>query len=83
MCQSPRRFFVWYNGEHRTPGSGSTPADVHYGRAEQVRAERARVLEVVYAAHPEWFVLKPPAPLKLPTVAWINQPKEETLTTTP
>jgi putative transposase len=78
-----RRFFAWYNDEHRHSGIGfHTPADVHYGRAEQVWAERARVLEVAYAAHPERFVRKPPAPPKLPTTAWINQPKEETPSTT-
>jgi putative transposase len=76
------RFFRWYNGEHRHSGIGfHTPADVHYGRAEQVRAERAVVLEEAYAAHPERFVHKPPTPPALPTVAWINQP-EDTLDTT-
>jgi putative transposase len=78
-----RRFFCWYNDEHRHSGIGfHTPADVHHGRAEQVRAERAIVLEAAYAAHPERFVRKPPAPPELPTIAWINQPKEEALSTT-
>jgi hypothetical protein len=77
------RFFTWYNDEHRHSGIGfHTPADVHYGRAEQVRAERAVVLEAAYAAHPERFVRKPPAPPKLPTAAWINQPTEEAVSTT-
>jgi putative transposase len=77
-----RRFFGWYNQEHRHSGIGfHTPADVHYGRAEQVRAERARVLDTAYAAHPERFVRKPPAPPPLPTLAWINQPKEAPLDT--
>jgi putative transposase len=40
------------------------------------------VLEVAYAAHSERFVPKPPAPPKLPTVAWINQPTEEAVSTT-
>jgi hypothetical protein len=71
------RFFGWYNDEHRHSGIGfHTPADVHHGRAEQVRAERAVVLDTAYAAHPERFVRKPPAPPKLPTIAWINQPEE-------
>jgi putative transposase len=78
-----RQFFTWYNEEHRHSGIGfHTPADVHYGRAEQVQAERAVVLEAAYAAHPERFVRKPPAPPKLPTVAWINQPTEEAVSTT-
>jgi putative transposase len=78
-----RRFFCWYNGEHRHSGIGfHTPADVHYGRAEQVRAERAVVLDAAYAAHPERFVRKSPTPPQLPTAAWINQPKEAPLSTT-
>jgi putative transposase len=77
------RFFRWYNDEHRHSGIGfHTPADVHYGRAELVRAQRARVLEAAYAAHPERFVRKPPAPPELPTAAWINKPQEGTLDTT-
>jgi putative transposase len=78
-----RRFFCWYNEEHRHSGIGfHTPADVHYGRAGQVRAERAVVLDAAYAAHPERFVRKPPAPPELPGVAWINQPTEEAVSTT-
>jgi putative transposase len=78
-----RQFFCWYNQEHRHSGIGfHTPADVHYGRAEQVQAERAVVLEAAYAAHPERFVRKPPTPPQLPTAAWINQPIEEAVSTT-
>jgi Integrase core domain len=77
------RFFRWYNDEHRHSGIGfHTPADVHYGRAELVRAQRATVLDAAYAAHPERFVRKPPAPPELPTAAWINKPEEATLDTT-
>jgi putative transposase len=76
------RFFRWYNHEHRHSGVGfHTPADVHYGRAELVRAQRAEVLSAAYAAHPERFVGKPPEPPALPTAVWINQPKEDTTTT--
>ena len=76
------RFFSWYNDDHRHSGIGlHTPADVHYGRAELVRSQRAEVLQVAYDAHPERFVLKRPEPPKLPTVAWINEPKEVTTTT--
>src|SRR5581483_4427042 len=74
-----RRFFTWYNEEHRHSGIGfHTPADVHYGRAELVRAQRGVVLESAYTAHPERFVRKPPTPPPLPSVAWINEPKEVT-----
>ena len=77
------RFFRWYNDEHRHSGIGfHTPADVHYGRAEQVRSERALVLDAAYAAHPERFVRKPPTPPQLPTPAWINKPEEDQLDTT-
>jgi putative transposase len=55
------RFFGWYNDEHRHSGIGfHTPADVHYGRAETIRAQRGVVLDAAYAAHPERFVRKPP-----------------------
>jgi putative transposase len=49
-----RRFFGGYNDEHRHSGIGfHTPADVYYGRAELIGAQRAMVLEGAYAAHPE------------------------------
>jgi putative transposase len=72
-----RRFFSWYNDHHRHSGIGfHTPADVHYGRAEALQIERARVLRTAYAAHPERFVRQPPAPPQLPGTAWINKPME-------
>ena len=74
FCQ---RFFRWYNHEHRHSGIGfHTPAEVHSGRAELVRLERARVLQTAYAAHPERFVRQPPVPPPLPGPAWINPPLE-------
>ena len=78
------RFFGWYNDEHRHSGIGfHTPADVHYGRAELVQAQRATVLDAAYAAHPERFVRKPPTPPQLPTAAWINKPEDTSGTTNP
>jgi putative transposase len=72
FCQG---FFGWYNAEHRHSGIGLlTPADVHYGRADQIIAARAVVLEGAYAAHPERFVAKPPQPSRLPEAVWINKP---------
>jgi hypothetical protein len=56
------------------PEAGDTPADLHYGRAGQVREARAGVLADAHAAHPERFVRKPPAPPQLPGPAWINRP---------
>jgi putative transposase len=68
-------FFPWYNNEHRHSALGlHTPADVHYGRAQAVRAARADVLAAAYAAHPERFASGPPAPPKLPAASWINRP---------
>ena len=58
-----------------------TPADVHYGRAEAIRQQRALVLKGAYAAHLERFVRKPPMPPPLPEAVWINEPEEVTSTT--
>jgi putative transposase len=72
FCQG---FFRWYNLEHHHSGIALlTPADVHFGRAEQITAARAVVLDGAYAVHPERFVRKPPAPPRLPQAVWINQP---------
>lgn len=70
-------FFGFYNHHHRHSGIGyHTPASVHFGTAPLVRAERARVLDAAYAAHPERFVNGAPLPPALPGPAWINKPKE-------
>jgi putative transposase len=72
FCQT---FFGWYNHEHRHSGIALlTPADVHDGRADQVITARAAVLDGAFAAHPERFVGKPPAPHRLPEQVWINKP---------
>ena len=69
-----RRFFDWYNNEHRHSGIGMmTPANVHHGRAHQVRAQRALVLEAAWRRNPERFA-RQPIPPALPTAAWINPP---------
>jgi putative transposase len=74
-----RRFFHWYNHEHRHSGLGfHTPAAVHLGHAEGIQVERARVLQIAYAAHPERFVRHAPVPPPLPGPAWINKPTEVT-----
>jgi putative transposase len=74
-CQT---FFRWYNDEHRHTGLGlHVPADVHYGRADAVQANRATVLTTAYGAHPERFVRRPPAPPRLPTTSWINEPEQK------
>jgi putative transposase len=72
FCQ---RFFTWYNTEHYHSGIGyHHPIDVHYGHADNVRADRAHVLTAAYTAHPERFVRKHPEPPALPTATWINKP---------
>jgi putative transposase len=74
FCQ---RFFAWYNTEHYHSGiAWHHPVDVHYGRAEDVRANRAEVLTAAYNRTPDRFVNKPPQPRALPTTAWINKPIE-------
>jgi putative transposase len=73
-----RTFFDWYNHEHRHSGIGlMTPAAVHHGQARTLHAERQRVLTAAYAATPERFVRRPPAPPELPAAAWINKPTTE------
>jgi putative transposase len=71
-----RPFFRWYNHEHRHSSLGlMTPATVHYGQAEAVRAQRQQVLLEAYAAHPERFVRGQPTPPPLPKEVWINKPQ--------
>jgi len=70
-----RRFFAWYNDEHRHTGLNlHTPGDVHYGRAEAITAARQTVLDAAHAAHPERFVRKVPVAALPPPAAWINPP---------
>jgi putative transposase len=72
-------FFDYYNHEHRHSGIGlHTPASVHYGTATEIRARRAETLDVAYNANPGRFCGRRPAPPKLPTVAWINNPTIQT-----
>ena len=74
-----RVFFPWYNDEHRHSGIAMlTPADVHYGRAADVLAERQRVLDAAFAAHPERYVNKRPTVQSLPDAVWINPPEDKT-----
>jgi transposase InsO family protein len=74
------QFFAYYNHQHRHCGIGlHTPASVHHGTANQVRAGRQQTLDAAYATHPERFGHRRPAPPKLPALAWINQPSQEAL----
>ena len=72
-------FFAYYNFHHRHSGIGlMTPADVHYGRAEQLTTARRQILLEAQQAHPERFVRGTPQPPVLPPQAWINPPLEKT-----
>jgi putative transposase len=73
-------FFEHYNHVHRHAGIGlHTPASVHFGTAQEVRAQRAVTLDAAYAANPARFGNRRPTPPKLPSVAWINEPSPEAL----
>ena len=75
FCQG---FFAWYNGQHRHSGIALfTPADVHYGRSDDLQQARAGVLAGAYAAHPERFVKGLPIPAPVPSTVWINPPPKE------
>ena len=71
-----KEFFDYYCHEHYHSGLGlNTPASVHFGTAEQIRADRADVLAAAYTRNPERFNRRPEPP-KLPAVAWINPPSD-------
>lgn len=73
-----RRFFHWYNEDHRHSGIGMmTPAMVHRGQAIAATEKRRRVLQAAFQAHPERFVRGIPQPPAVPEAAWINKPKVE------
>jgi putative transposase len=68
-------FFEHYNNHHHHSGIAfHTPADVHLGRADDIRRSRQSVLDTAYHHHPERFVRQPPQAPTLATHAWINQP---------
>lgn len=74
------QFFEHYNHQHRHSGIGlHTPADVHHGRADQIRAQRQTVLDTAYTTRPERFRRPPRAP-RIPQATWINPPQETPLT---
>jgi len=70
-------FFQWYNDEHRHSGIAYlTPADVHFGRADEVLRRREAVLAEVTQRHPERFVRGAARLPRLPEAVWINPPAE-------
>lgn len=83
-CQPDARrwaqdFFQWYNYQHHHSALGLlTPADVHFGRAQAVLAQRQQVLAAAYQKNPERFVKGQPTPPQLPQAVWINPPAKST-----
>lgn len=72
-----RRFFTWYNTEHKHSGIGLlTPEQVHYGQAQQILDQRAKVLESAFKEHAIRFKGKVPKPFPLPEAVWINKPED-------
>jgi putative transposase len=68
-------FFPWYNTEHHHSGIGLlTPEVLHYGRADEVIAQRQIVLSRAFQRNPERFVRAHPRPPAPPTAVWINPP---------
>jgi putative transposase len=70
-----RDFFSWYNHHHHHSGIALlTPANVHYGHAQQLLQARHQVMQVAYQKTPERFVQGLPKPFELPDAVWINPP---------
>jgi putative transposase len=66
-------FFGWHNDDHHHSGLALfTPADVFFGRVDQVRAVRQAALDAAYAAHPERFLRGAPRVLLPPSEVNIN-----------
>lgn len=73
-----RELFDWYNNGHQHSALAFlTPADVHYGRAANILAERQLVLDAAYAKTPERFVKGKPRVATLPDAIYINPPTKE------
>lgn len=76
-CQE---FIGWFNEEHQHAGIALfTPADVFYGRVEEVATRRQAALDAAYAAHAERFPNGPPIAQRPPGAVHINPaPIDET-----
>ena len=73
-----RRFFAWYNHEHRHSGIAYlTPYDVHTGQTAAVLSQRQTVLEAAHNRFPDRFLKRRDLRKSAPTEAWINRPEEE------
>jgi putative transposase len=73
-----RRFFDWYNKEHRHSGIAMmTPEHVQYGLADRIYRQRQDVLDNAFVKHPNRFKYKTPVPQSPPKAVWINQPSTD------
>ena len=72
-----RKFFQWYNHEHKHSGiSYFTPDDIHSGRHLQLKLIRDSALQNAWKKNPERFVKGMPRAQEAPKTVWINKPKE-------
>lgn len=68
----------WYNHAHRHSGLAFlTPADVHFGRAHNVLANRNAAMQLAWQRHPRRFRPHGPAVHALPPAVYINKPTDE------
>jgi len=75
---SCRSFFPWYNDEHRHAGIAMlTPADVYFGRAAAILAQRQQVLDQAYETRPDRFPRGRPQGPALPKAVYINPPQAD------
>jgi putative transposase len=66
-------FFGWHNDEHHHSGLALfTPAEVFFGRVEQVRIVRQAALDAAYAINPQRFPNGPPLAASPPLEVSIN-----------
>lgn len=69
-CQD---FIGWFNEQHQHSGIALfTPADVFYGRVEEVVTRRQTALDDAFAAHPERFPNGAPIARRPPAAVHIN-----------
>lgn len=69
-CQE---FIGWFNEEHQHSGIALfTPADVYYGRVEEIAARRQAALDSAFTAHPERFPNGAPVAERPPAAVHIN-----------
>lgn len=72
-----RKYFQWYNHEHKHSGiSYFTPDDVHSGRHVQLKVVRDMTLQNAWKKNPERFVKGIPKAHPAPETVWINKPAE-------